>query len=71
MNIGGFLVKNQNFEVSCEVLSEVELQEIVGGGVWNWLKSCFGKGTAPVNPVEPLPSAQGQVREAWYVPIRR
>jgi len=34
-------VKNQNFEVSCEVLSEIELQEIVGGGVMSWLTSCF------------------------------
>jgi len=34
-------MKNQNFEVSCEVLSEIELQETIGGGVLNWLTGCF------------------------------
>jgi len=61
-------MKNQNLKK----LNEMELQEIVGGGMLSWITKCFGTGSAPVNPVEPVrTSSEVQVRERWYVPIQR
>jgi len=34
-------MKNQIFEVSFEELSELKLQETVGGGIVSWVKCCF------------------------------
>ena len=62
-------MKNQIFKVSCEELSEFELQETIGGGVVSWLKSCFKPTQVVPMQIYRLPSGDIKLPSGDYLAV--